>query len=63
MHFITWVKPRPKRDALQHLYVNCTKLDVAMNGMLTRAKFLVCMLTQLCPGPTPSPQFFSASGG
>ena len=33
-------KPRAKRDEIQKFYVQCTKLDVAMNGMLVRAKYL-----------------------
>ena len=31
---------REKRDALNQHYVQCTKLDVALNGMLQRSKNL-----------------------
>ena len=32
---------RDKRDELNKHYVQCTKLDVALNGLLQRAKSLV----------------------
>ena len=37
--YATWL--RDKRDELNKHYVQCTKLDVALNGMLQRAKPLV----------------------
>ena len=32
--------PRSFRDAVQQNFVNCTKLDVGMNSLVQRAKFL-----------------------
>lgn len=31
---------RKKKNSIQHLYIQCTKLDVAMNGMMQRSKWL-----------------------
>lgn len=37
---LTLAAPRDRRDAINALYVQCTKVDVATNGVLLRAKQL-----------------------